>query len=554
MQSILLKKGLVIGIIVLFIGLSVSSSTGIIRKNHDIEINKINETISGEILPINNDAEYWALLIGGGLYLGRPDANMPELITMTEMLYEKLLISEHWEDKNIRVIKGIRANLCNIIRGFRWLDRKEDENDISMVFITTHGGQLKDKWPYDEEDGVDETLVTFLGSKFPWVNLRDDLFSMLISLLDSKSICVIIDSTFAGGFNDAPFDKNRVNDNKIDANEWICDFGYELTDSGRVVIMCCREDEIPYVGFTFDLIEGLTGYADVNEDDWVSAEEAFYFAEEKYENVAGMHPIMFDEYPGELQLTIVEFPPSIPEAPIGQIVGDINTEYYYSTVSIDLKGDNIRYGWDWDGDFNVDEWTDFIASNTTINISHSWAVEGTYNIRVKAEDEKGLISDWSKPQGVMMCSDNVPDQKQTFQTNGVVIFTEVWIAQSFIPTLDTLSKVDLSYSHWGNSQPLTFYIRENKSGDNLAETSKILPITGDDKNYWFTFDFDDISVIPGKTYYIITKGVSGSAFLWRGLKGNPYPLGKSWWSVDETEWHSSEGGLDFSFVTWGSKI
>jgi hypothetical protein len=345
-----------------------------------------------------------------------------------------------------------------------------------------------------------------------------------------------------------------MNNNKIKADEWMCDFGNELSGSGRVIIMCCREYEIPYTGFTLHLIEGLTGYADVNEDDLVSAEEAFYFAKERYKEIPEMHPIMFDDYASELQLTVVEFPPTIPETPKGQVLGNTNTTYYYTTVSTDQAGDNISYGWDWDGDFVVDEWTDFFDSNTTVNTSYSWSVEGTYNIRVKAKDENGLISDWANPLVVMMSYDNSPDQHQTMQEGGAVIFTIVWIAQSFVPSIDTLSKVDLSYSSWGTgppTQPLTLYIREDKSGDNLAVTSQIIPNTGDDKYYWFTFDFDDISVIPGKTYYIVTKGVNGWAFLWRGMKGNLYPLGKSWWSVDEIEWHLAKDGLDHCFVTWG---
>ena len=74
-----------------------------------------------------------------------------------------------------------------------------------------------------------------------------------------------------------------------------------------------------------------------------------------------VNPTIYDDYPGELYLTVVEFPPSVPEIPTGQVLGDTNTTYYYSTVSTDPGGDNISYGWDWDGDYIVDEWTDILG-------------------------------------------------------------------------------------------------------------------------------------------------------------------------------------------------
>ena len=51
--------------------------------------------------------------------------------------------------------------------------------------------------------------------------------------------------------------------------------------------------------------------------------------------------------------------PSTPSKPSGPISGIICEEYYYSTSSDDPEGLNISYGWDWDGDLEIDEWTGF---------------------------------------------------------------------------------------------------------------------------------------------------------------------------------------------------
>ncbi len=556
MRNILFKKGLVIGIIILFIGMSIIiPPTGGIGKNQKSLLDNNMETLSEEISSGDNDTEYWALLIGVGKYAGHPEENRPMMLEDVANMREKLLVSEHWKDKNIKVIKGIRATLCNIIRGFHWLDRKEDENDISVVYIGTHGGSLnRDLWPRDEWDGKDEVLATFFGFMFPWARIRDDVLNLLLSFLESKGTCVIIDSCHSGGFNDTPYSKTIMNDNIMNADEWMHEFAGELSGSGRVVMMSCSEYELSQASiFTDCLIEGLTGYADYNEDDMVSAEEAFDYIVENL-NDPYQHPTIYDDYIGELYLTQVEYPPSIPETPSGQILGDTNTAYYYSTVSTDPGGDKISYGWDWDGDYIVDEWTDLIDSNTTANTSHSWEVEGTYNIRVRAKDENGLDSDWSKLLCVMMSSDNIPDQWQKETDSSFSL--SMWVAQSFIPSMDTLSKVDLLLNSEGgqNPLPLILYIRDNLTGENLAESSQTILQLESDQFNWYTFDFDNIDVIPGKTYYIVCKRIEGNYhYVWRTKKSDDYLNGEIFYSNDGEEWSNDAPFSDCCFVTWAVK-
>ena len=557
MRNIFFKKGLVIGIIFLFIGMSINSSTGSKGEDHNNEIIDKIKTQLKAICSVDNDTEYYALLIGMGIYAFNHQNDDPSMAIEVEDLKERLLVSEHWKEENIKVITKRRATFLNVIRGFRWLDRKENENDISVVCISTHGYQLdRDKFPLDEEDGRDEILITYLGGLYPWLlNIRDDFFSLLLSTLDSKGVCIVIGACYAGGFNDTPFTKTQTN-NKINTDKFSQEFAAELSESGRVIIMACQEDELSYSGFIHFFTDGLIGYADANEDDMVSAEEAFEYAKEIYmiyqDNES--HPIIFDDYPGELQLTVDEFPPSVPVAPIGQVIGDTNTTYNYSTVSVDPGGDNISYGWDWDDDYTVDEWTDFIPSNTTINISHSWAIEKTYNIRAIAKDEHDQLSDWSDTTVVIMCDDHVPDQQQTMIHSGVGLGGTYGVAMSFVPSLSTLSKVDLALFSGGpgDPKPLPLYIRDNLTGENLAEVSSVIPEMEDlHMTCWFTFDFQDIEVIPGNTYYIILRDIENWAHYWKCGKGNCYPYGRMYLSKDGEEWTAE--GPDLSFVTWGVK-
>jgi len=94
--------------------------------------------------------------------------------------------------------------------------------------------------------------------------------------------------------------------------------------------------------------------------------------------------------------------PQKPEKPSGPMSGNIGETYIYTTRAIDPNNDQIKYGWDWDGDMITDEWTSLYDSNISINTSHTWNQQGTYNIRVKARDTNGKESVWSDPLPVTM--------------------------------------------------------------------------------------------------------------------------------------------------------
>jgi hypothetical protein len=551
-----MKKYLVFGIIILFIGSSIIPS---IVGEEGINYQSFNEkpkVTSGEITSIKSETDFLALLIAVGVYEDHPDEDRPTMLTDVEMLREKLLISPHWNEENINVIKAENATVLNIIKGLRWLDRKDRKDDFSLVYITTHGYPLSfDIPPRDEDDKQDEALISYKGFKHPWLIIWDDLLNLFLSLLDAQGVCVIIDSCFAGGFNDPPYFNSYLNENRMTADEWMHGFGEDLNDSGRVVLMSCSEDELSYASvFTPILIEGLTGYADVNEDDMVSAEEAFDYAID-YCGEFEMHPTIFDGYPGELQLTEVEFPPTPPETPMGPFVGETNTTYYYTTVSIDPAGDNISYGWDWDGDFVVDEWTDFLASNTTVNVSYLWSVEGTHNLRVIAKDERGLLSKWSNEIVVIMCDNNFPDQQQKKIEHCAHLFNQ-WVAQSFVPSWDILSKVEIVLASWPsgskNPPPLNLYIRDDLAGENLAESSKVISEMKYGTYAWFTFDFKDIDVTPGETYYIVCEPKDWPYFWYWYF--DCYPLGKGFRSNDGVHWTPlGDPQVDCCFVTWAKQ-
>jgi PKD repeat protein len=96
-----------------------------------------------------------------------------------------------------------------------------------------------------------------------------------------------------------------------------------------------------------------------------------------------------------VRISVPNKPPSIPIIN-GNTFGTINTEYNYTALATDNdSGDLIRYGWDWDNDNVVDEWTDFYSSGETSIINHIFTIAGFYRVKTQAEDNNNGISGWS---------------------------------------------------------------------------------------------------------------------------------------------------------------
>lgn len=274
----------------------------------------------GSVIDLHSGGtEYWALIVGVGVYAEHPDRETGSLYD-AENMYETLTSYSHWPKEHVKVIVGTDATKRNIIKGLRWLDRMEDKDDVSLVYFSTHGGQLSlfgmplDIPPFDEKDECDEILVTYYGFTNPFVNLRDDELNTYLSRLDSRAVCVIIDSCYAGGFNDPPRKRflNKcfsISDNVEDSSTsvFMKEFSKEIMGDGRIVLMSSREDEASwgsgYGGrFTLALTESLQkGIGDLNNDGFISAEEAFKYARSMVVN--SQHPTIHDGYNGELPLT-----------------------------------------------------------------------------------------------------------------------------------------------------------------------------------------------------------------------------------------------------------
>ena len=154
------------------------------------------------------------------------------------------------------------------------------------------------------------------------------------------------------------------------------------------------------------------------------------------------------------------------------------------------------------------------------------------------------------------------DQKQTeTDGSGFRVSSEVWIAQGFTPTLNTLTRVKLRIFKHGNPPSDENFIVSIRDGlDNLSDLTVISKNAIDiPQDYWVEFDFDDVRVTPGQKYYIVchTDNVDeNNAYCWLYGINDPYKGGDGWGGVFGLFWillddPPERPNCDLCFKTFG---
>lgn len=151
------------------------------------------------------------------------------------------------------------------------------------------------------------------------------------------------------------------------------------------------------------------------------------------------------------------------------------------------------------------------------------------------------------------------DQKQDKYDASTCLLGTMLFAQLFKPGLKTLTKVKLFMNKVGNLYGSSILsIRSSLSGDDLTSVSKE-SIEINSELEWIEFDFPDIQVTPGVTYYIVLKpdpdsdgGYGFNYISWAFGLGDPYPQGVPFWKYNES-WNEGIPGhssADYTFITY----
>jgi len=161
---------------------------------------------------------------------------------------------------------------------------------------------------------------------------------------------------------------------------------------------------------------------------------------------------------------------------------------------------------------------------------------GNYNGDELDQSQTVMTEDTAMPVGQIP----IPDNPINFQ-----------VAQSFIPTKEILTRVELFIGkNITTTFPYVVAIREELTEDDLTTASvdpediNTLDISNETLNLsWIGFNFDDVMVTTGQTYYIVsyTENTTDNFYAWGAdNESDPYPFGCAWMSIDDGDTWSNE--------------
>ena len=217
----------------------------------------------------------------------------------------------------------------------------------------------------------------------------------------------------------------------------------------------------------------------------------------------------------------------------------------------------VGHGEDPDG-FIVDyQWTSSLDGLLSMDSSFSTNTlsMGMHYIDLKVQDNDSL---WSIPASDTLAVGVMPDQLDQEMTQdgmSAACYPPDKFAQSFTPSLDMLSRVELKVEKGGNpSGDLTISIRDSLYADDLVSVSIAAEELPRGIN-WIQFDFPDIQVYPEEKYYIVWHpgNFNSSNWVgWRATSSNVYPRGEAWaYEGDQSQWFPTSSPRDFTFKTYG---
>ncbi len=238
--------------------------------------------------------------------------------------------------------------------------------------------------------------------------------------------------------------------------------------------------------------------------------------------------------------------------------------YHYDELTLGLEivvsdpdNDPLDVDYYLDGSY-IGEDTNVPSGGTAVFETGPLTPGNTYNWYVKVDDGLNTPVQSSTYSFTVEQEDQL-DQQQT-QHSGYVSFvsTGAILAQSFKPSLNTLTRVEFYMMRSDGSYPETIhvYIRDDLDGENLTKISISSDLLPTDTHEWFEFDLPDVSVVPDQKYYIFfypeSNGPDYNRYEIKLKSGDLYDGGERWLYIPHPNYGWTEySDQDYTFKTYG---
>jgi hypothetical protein len=264
----------------------------------------------------------WAVVIGVGDYESATIPRLRYTVADAEAIYQTLIGPAGFKKDNVLLLTD-RSERKPTLRNIKWalgtfLGRSAQKDDTVLIFFAGHGAPEVDSRGL-ERDGLAKYLI-------PSDADPDDLYSTALPMdelqtifarIEAERVVAFLDACYSGAVSGPGLGRTFAS-RKTRAGTVDDLFLERLTRSkGRAIVTASRTSEVsielPELGhgiFTYYLVNGLRGAADLNRDGIISLQELYEYVEQqvsvKSRAVGGnQHPVMKGELEGVLPLAKV---------------------------------------------------------------------------------------------------------------------------------------------------------------------------------------------------------------------------------------------------------
>ena len=257
----------------------------------------------------------WAVVIGVGQYDHPSIPRLKYTVADAEGIYEMLISVAGFKKEHVLLLTD-KSDKKPTLKNIKWalgtfLARSARKDDTVLIFFAGHGAPETDPRGL-ERDGLAKYLI-------PADAEEDDLYSSALPMdelqtifgrIEAERVVAFLDACYSGAAGGRTFSARKTRATGIDDL-----FLERLTRSkGRAIITASRPTEVSIelgeLGhglFTYYLIQGLKGAADLNRDGIISLQELYEYLEQQVtakSRAAGgnQHPVMKGEMEGTLPL------------------------------------------------------------------------------------------------------------------------------------------------------------------------------------------------------------------------------------------------------------
>jgi hypothetical protein len=251
----------------------------------------------------------WAVVVGINDYPRLP--KLKYAVNDAEAFYRLLVEENRIPPENVTLLTEERASLVNLrsTLGTR-IKNAAGERDMVIIFFAGHGATERDAASPDG-DGLEKYLLPFdsdpadlYTTALPMVEV-----ARIFNRIRSERLVFIADACYSGGSGGRTI---SVADTRANIGDGFLE--RVVGGRGKVIItasaaneVSVEKDELRHGVFTYYLLEGLRGKADLDRDSMVTVDEAYRYVYEQVPKATGQeqHPVKKGSVEGSVVLSIV---------------------------------------------------------------------------------------------------------------------------------------------------------------------------------------------------------------------------------------------------------